>query len=166
MSKKFREATNFKETPTTKPEMRAFLTRPGRTDDNGNLIYMTEQHHKDECNINNILKKYDQTGLLSHVQTMEAMYGDMTGDDYKTAMDMILTMRDQMDAMPSHIRKRFENSPQKFLEFMENPDNRDEAIKLGIINSAWPADLDGLGEHVKKENQPDPKAKKKGGDTE
>jgi len=31
---------------------------------------------------------------------------------------------------------------------MEHEENREEAIKLGLINSNWTDETDGLGEHV------------------
>ena len=137
--------------PFTTPEMREHCKRPGTTDEKGKLIYFTEQHHKETCDINNIVKKYDREGLLSHVTEAEGTYGDVSGLEFKEALDMVIGMQATMDELPSHIRKYFKNDPRLFLEFMENPDNREKAIELGLINQAWEPDLDGLGEHVTKE---------------
>ena len=41
------------------------------------------------------------------------------------------------------------NMEGELLHFMENPENRQEAIELGLINQAWTEETDGLGEHVK-----------------
>lgn len=38
--------------------------------------------------------------------------------------------------LPAKVRSRFENDPQKFLEFCSDPKNRDEAVSLGLIMSA------------------------------
>lgn len=135
--------------PTTDAVMRDYCKRPGKVDENGNIIYMTEQHHKKECDINNIIKKYDRTGLISHVSKMEAKYGNMTGLDFKNAHDMVINAKEEFNKLPSEIRKRFRNSPEEFLRFFEDENNRQEGIELGLINPNWTEETDGFGEHVK-----------------
>lgn len=135
--------------PTTTPEMRIFCQRPGKRDENGNIQYFTEQAHKDTCDVNKIIQKYDKTGLISHVSKIEAQFGDMTGADFKAMQDKVANATSMFNELPSEIRNRFKNNPYGLLKFMENPDNRAEAIKLGIINPDWTPETDGLGEHVK-----------------
>lgn len=142
-------------TPTTSPEMREFCKRPGRQHEDGSPLYFTEQHHKRECDVNEIIAKYDKTGLITHVKNFEAKFGDMTGIDFKTAHDLVISAQNSFDALPSEIRNRFQNSPEHLLRFMEDPNNRDEAIKLGLILESTPEHLDGLGEHVK-DPEPEP----------
>lgn len=130
-----------------KAEMRKWCQRPGKYDANG-PIYFTEQTHKKECDINYIIKKYDKTGLISHVSQFEAKFGDLTGQDFKTMQDTVASAKSSFEVLPSEIRKQFDNSPEKLLTFMEDPENRDKAIELGLINKHWTAETDGLGEHV------------------
>lgn len=148
MSKVFREKHGIEGDSYTTVEMREFCKRPGKMDADGFPIYYVEQSQRDQCDINKIIRKYDKTGLITHVRNVEARYGDVTGLEFKTAMDRVIEMQQLFDQMPSHIRKRFSNDPALYLEFMENPENRDEAIKLGLILPETPADKDGLGEHV------------------
>lgn len=133
---------------TTTIEMRLFCQRHGRMDENGKPIYLTEQSHKEKCNVNKIIAKYDVTGVLNHVKTIEARYGDMTGHDFHSAMNKLIDIQNHFDQLPSNIRKRFNNDPGQYLEFFEDEGNRDEAIKLGLVNAITPAEIDGLGEHV------------------
>jgi phage internal scaffolding protein len=149
MSKKYCEDNNINSGPTTSPDMREHCKRPGNMDENGNPIYFTEQHHKKECDINNIIKKYDKTGLISHINNIEGFFGDLSGDDFKTMQDQVIMASNMFDDLPSDIRNRFENEPYKLLEFMDDPNNRDEAIELGLIRESWPESLDGIGEHIK-----------------
>lgn len=135
---------------TTDDEMRLHCQRPGKVDEDGNILYTTEQFHKKECDVNEIIKKYDKTGLISHISGFEAEFGDMTGHDFKQAQDLILGAQAQFNQLPAEIRKRFDNSPENLLEFMEHEENRAEAIELGLINEKWTPETDGLGEHVKK----------------
>jgi phage internal scaffolding protein len=134
--------------PTTSPEMRQWCQRPGNMDELGNPIYLTEQAHKDACDVNKIIRKYDTQGLISHISKFEAKFGDLTGLDFKAANDLIAAAKSTFENLPSEIRNRFKNSPEELLTFMENPENRDEAIKLGLIKSTWTEATDGLGEHV------------------
>jgi len=153
MSKAYREKFNTEIEPITPPELRDYSKRPGQKDAEGNIQYFTEQSHKDQCNINSIVAKYDKTGVLVHINQFEAQFGDMAGEDYKTMLDTILDAKRNFSKLPSHIRKRFQNNPEKLLAFMEDPKNRDEAVKLGLINKMWTEETDGLGEHIKEKSQ-------------
>jgi phage internal scaffolding protein len=117
-------------------------------DKDGNRIRLTQQSGADETNINNILKKFDKTGLITHVSKIEATYGEMTGLDLKTAQDTVTGAQTMFNALPVEIRNRFKNDPVELLTFMENPDNREEAIELGLIKKSWSEATDGLGEYV------------------
>lgn len=129
--------------------MREFCQRPGKRDENGKLIYTTQQSDKDKTDINKMIKRYVRTGLIKTVSRIETKYGDVTGLDFQKAMNLIVNAQAMFDELPSDIRKRFDNSPEKLLTFFEDPNNRDEAIKLGLIDKDTPTDKDGLGEHVK-----------------
>lgn len=153
MGKDYCEVFETSGIPTTTPEMRIFCQRPGRTDENGNIVYFTEQAHKDTCDINLIIKKYDKTGLISHISKIEAEFGNMTGLDFQESQNKILRAMAMFNALPSKIRNRFKNNPAKLLEFMDDANNREEAITLGLIRNDWTAETDGLGEHIKSDDE-------------
>ena len=73
MSKIYREKYGYDK--VSKEELRVFLRPKFDRDKDGKVITMTEQAHKDECDVNNIIKKYDKTGLINHVSKISAMYG-------------------------------------------------------------------------------------------
>jgi len=56
---------------------------------------LTEQNHKDETDINNIVRKYNKTGLIDHLNQFEKQYGDMTGFDYQVQLEINSTMIQQ-----------------------------------------------------------------------
>jgi phage internal scaffolding protein len=92
----------------------------------------TEQHHQDAVNVNTIMRKAFQTGMLP--QKSNAFYGDFSNVvDFQTAQNAIKAAEQAFYTVPAEIRKRFENSPQKLLEFLEDADNREEAMDLGLI---------------------------------
>jgi phage internal scaffolding protein len=97
---------------------------------------LAQQHFKDECDINNILRQFNITGLLPE-QPISPRYGDFTGiGDYHTAMNRVLAVQDEFEALPAQIRARFGNDPAQLIEFLENSDNRPEAEELGLVDKA------------------------------
>jgi len=140
-------------------EMRKHCQRPGKVDEKGKLVYFTEQSHMKECDVNLILKRFDKTGLITHVQKMEARFGDVTGMEFKEMQDRVAEAKSVFAELPSKVRARFDNNVEKLLEFMEHPENRDEAIKLGLIDKQTAPERDGLGEHITDPVPPDSKNK-------
>jgi phage internal scaffolding protein len=97
---------------------------------------LAQQHFKDECDINNILRQFNITGLLPE-QPLSPRYGDFTGiGDYHTALNRVIAAQDEFDALPATIRARFGNDPAQLIEFLENSDNRPEAEELGLVEKA------------------------------
>jgi len=92
-----------------------------------------QQHHKDECDINEILRRFGKTGTMP-VTSLNALYGDFESVDYHTALNQIIASEREFDALPSNIRKRFENDPWELVQFLQNEANYDEALELGLIN--------------------------------
>lgn len=146
MSRAYREV--FGDTIISKADMRVFCQRPGRMDGDGKPLYVTDQSRKAECDVNNIIARYDRTGLITNVSKFEGRFGDMSGVDFKMLQDQVAGAATMFEQLPSHIRKKFKNDPAELLAFMDNPDNREEAIKLGMIREDWTEETDGLGEHV------------------
>lgn len=94
----------------------------------------TKQEFKEESDINNVIKKFKQTGMVTHVSAMKAQYGDFSDiTSYKEAVDLVHESNDSFQALSSSIRKRFENDPEKLMEFIMNPENKEEAEKLGLL---------------------------------
>jgi phage internal scaffolding protein len=148
MSQEYRKLSEKLKEEGAVVDMRKFCMRPGKMDKNGKPIYFTEQQYKDVCDVNKIITKYDKTGLIIHVNKIEAKYGDMTGHDYKQMLEKVIDVKNMFNQLPSEIRNRFSNSPERYLSFLEDPGNREEAIKLGLIKADTPPEIDGLGEHV------------------
>ena len=148
MSKEFCEKMGKTGLITRTEGMRKHCQRPGRHFEDGTISYTTEQAHKNETDINQILRKYDKTGLITHISKFEGSYGDHTGLEYKEALDLVINAQHSFEQLPATIKKYFGQSPENLLRFMEDENNRDEAIKLGLIDPKWTLETDGLGEHV------------------
>jgi phage internal scaffolding protein len=93
-----------------------------------------QQHHKDECDINVILERFGRTGQVP-VNAISGDYGDFSGvHDYHTALNTLIAAESQFEALPAKLRSRFNNEPSNLIEFLNDPNNKDQAIELGLIN--------------------------------
>lgn len=101
-----------------------------------NMPSLTEQHHRDDCDINTIVSRYNRTGILP-VNNLPPIYGDVSlmPKDYAEATSMISSANSWFSSLPSALRSRFDNSPEKILSFLSDPANHDEAVKLGLVEA-------------------------------
>jgi len=93
---------------------------------------LTEQNHKDETDINQIVRKYNKTGLIDHLNQFEKQYGDMTGYDYQDAMNTVAAANTMFEGLPSAIRNKFDNDPAKFINFVDDEANADKLVEMGL----------------------------------
>jgi len=94
----------------------------------------TQQHFKDETDINNILRQFNITGQLPS-KAISPRYGDFTGiGDYHSALNQVIAAETEFMTLPATLRARFNNDPQELIEFLDNPENMTEAKKLGLVN--------------------------------
>ena len=101
----------------------------------------TKQSFASECDINNIMAKYQKTGAITHANRNAAQYDFATSLDFSEAMRLVVTAQDMFDGLPSSIRTRFENDPAQFLDFVQDADNEQEMRKLGLIAEEQPPEL-------------------------
>lgn len=99
---------------------------------------LAQQQFKDETDINTIVERFGLTGEMPHVSHTPT-YDDFTGVfDFQTAMNVVVQAQREFMSYPAKLRARFSNDPQEFLEFMDKPENMDEAIKLGLAERREP----------------------------
>lgn len=98
---------------------------------------MTQQHFRDEVDINRIVDRFLKTGQVPSVDP-RAMYGDFLNvpESYRDALDQVINAQSAFDDLPSHIRERFQNDPAQLLDFLSDDKNREEAAKLGFLTEA------------------------------
>lgn len=91
------------------------------------------QAYKDECDINQIVRRFGVTGELP-VTRLEPLYGDFSAvPDYQTALNMVREAGAAFDSLPSAVRRRFGNDPAELMQFLQDPSNREEAERLGLV---------------------------------
>jgi phage internal scaffolding protein len=95
---------------------------------------LAQQHMKDECDINIIVERFGVTGQIP-VTPIEPSYGDFSGvSDYHDALNRIKAADEAFMALPAKVRAKFDHDPNALLQFLQNDDNRNEAIQLGLID--------------------------------
>jgi len=96
-------------------------------------VSRTKQAFKKDADINFIMKKYRETGLLPSVRDRKPFYGDFTNaPDFLETQNRIAHTRQYFQQLPADVRDRFANDPARMLDFLANPENDAEAVKLGL----------------------------------
>lgn len=100
------------------------FTKPSRTD----------QSHQSSCDIDVIIRKHAQTGLLTHVNRHHGDYSDFSNlpQSYHDSFNQVLLAQESFNSLPALIRKRFDNDPGLFLTFVGDPANAQEMVNLGL----------------------------------
>lgn len=93
-----------------------------------------KQSFKDQCDINVIMAKFQKTGVITHVNKREPEYGFASSNDLKESLKIVENAQQMFDELPSKIRKKFDNNPALFLDFVQDEANVPEAALLGLLS--------------------------------
>ena len=100
----------------------------------------TKQSFKDECDVNQIMKKYQKTGVIDHVSRYGGDYGFADSHDFHEAMSLVADANTMFEELPSAAREHFDNDPAKFLDFVDTMDEiKDRPLleELGMIDTQF-----------------------------
>ena len=113
---------------------REFVSREtGTTNEEPTL---TQQHFKEECDINQILEKFNVTGAVPTNVRQPINQDFIEAIDYQTALNALMEAEASFMEMPAKVRAEFDNDPGKFVQFFEREENRERAVALGLIKGA------------------------------
>lgn len=102
-------------------------------------LSLTEQSQAQNCDIHTIMRKYEKTGILEHANAHQGTYMEMpTAPDFHEAQNIIATANSMFESVPSSIRKKFDNDPTRYIEFMQKAENYAEIVKMGLDASHLP----------------------------
>lgn len=94
----------------------------------------TRQEFAKETDINTIMKRYEKTGQITHLASRIPWYGDATEiTDYKSAWDAVIQAQEAFEELPARIREKFENDPQKLIEALQDPQQEEKLVELGVL---------------------------------
>jgi len=98
-------------------------------------LSLCQQQFKKDCDINVIVKKYMKDGELTHLNKKKGVYADLSHiTDYHQSMEKVVKANQAFAELPSAVRNRFSNDPSQLLTFLQDPNNLDEGIKLGLLD--------------------------------
>jgi phage internal scaffolding protein len=92
----------------------------------------TQQHQKDECDINKIIKRYDKHGVITHLTRNKPRFIDVGEVEFQDAMNLVVDAQEMFNELPAETRNRFANSPGNLLGFIQDENNYEEAKKYDL----------------------------------
>jgi len=95
-------------------------------------VIRVEQSHKDEVDINNIVKRHGLDLIQKTAALQTFTYDDNPNNDFSEIMNAVIKASKSFDSIPSDIRKQFDNNPAKFMDFIYNPENADQMVEMGL----------------------------------
>lgn len=108
---------------------------------------LTHQSERTRADINNIVKRGVALPDLNQMT-----FGDFSdGATFNDVQDAVARAKSSFQLLPAELRDRFQNDPSKVIDFINDPENADEAAELGLIEPLSPSEA----------SEPDPKDKQR-----
>lgn len=122
------------------------------------LPSLTMQEFKDECDINKILAGFNNTGILPPSQQLDSTrvpefinLADMPSSPQEY-FEIYQEAMQSFDSLPISIRERFNHDKMAFIEYVANPQNSDELVRLGLAYSRHSGNDDRHDNNALKQN--------------
>lgn len=98
-------------------------------------VSLADQSAAAGTDINRIVSQYRRTGVASTglATNRQPMWGDFSHVDYQTMLNKVCDIQQHFSSLPARIRSRFQNDPYQLIRFVENPENRLDAVRLGLV---------------------------------
>jgi phage internal scaffolding protein len=97
---------------------------------------IVQQNLRDECDVNNIVKRYAKTGVLTHINSKTPRYGDFSQvTTYQDACNLVIQAQESFQDLPSDVRRHFDNDPTNLINALNDPSRASELQSLGILES-------------------------------
>lgn len=94
----------------------------------------TLQSHASMASIQNILKQYDQVGIIENLNMAEAKFLDITEfTDFADAMNHAKTAEVEFMKLPSKVRELFKHDVANWLDTAYDDDKRTAMVEAGLI---------------------------------
>jgi len=94
-----------------------------------------QRQFKDEVDLKNIIRKYNR-GILPSGNSGQSQFIDFTKiPDPIQALNVAAQLKGYFTSLPANVRLRFGNDPANLVHFMNDPNNKDEAIRLGLAKA-------------------------------
>lgn len=121
---------------------------------------LTQQHGKEEADINTIVDRFLKTGLMPQIPVPPTYQDFEDTFDFQTAMNVVAAGKASFNQLPADIRDAFHNSPERFVDtvdqFLAEPDPTKREKNLEVLRAmnlavpaGPPADKTTLGDVLK-----------------
>jgi len=95
---------------------------------------LTVQSFAQDADLNVLAKRFGINGIPMH-PVDPSHYRDTSEDpQLRDILDAQRDAQHHFNALPAKLRKRFHNSPKELWNFLQDPENADEAVRLGILS--------------------------------
>ena len=88
----------------------------------------TKQYFKDECDINNIVGKFVETGQLPTNIKSDPQYGESPTIDLKTALDLVKNLHTEFNDLPEDVQEIFGKKPEHYAQFLSDFEESPESF--------------------------------------
>lgn len=109
-----------------------------------------------ECDVNEIMRKFQVTGTIEHVNKHGAEYGFAEAIEYQEAIELTRRADEMFAELPSSVRKKFDNKPEAFLDFVQKEENLEEMEGMGLLTDEAAERLQVARAAIKAEEQTNP----------
>jgi len=93
----------------------------------------TKQASAAEADINNIIARYQKTGMAPVTDAQRGSFRDVSRiGSYADVLRQVTAANEGFRRLPSKIRSRFGNDPARLIEFLQDDRNGEEAVRLGL----------------------------------
>ena len=96
---------------------------------------LTEQSHKEGCDINNIITAATSNPmLLADPAPDRKVFRDFSsGDNYLELQNQLCEAQSTFNELPADLREYFDNDPANVVDFVSDPNHALEAHEMGLI---------------------------------
>lgn len=99
----------------------------------GQEQFAAKQEFKDDCDINVIISLVQQGAQIQPSLRTPQFVDCASVPDFATAQNIVVQAANMFAALPSKIRERFANDPARMVSFAADPENLEEAVRLGLV---------------------------------
>ena len=100
---------------------------------------LTRQEFAEEADINNLMARYERTGVISHQSPKTPRYVDWSEmPDLHSALQILADAETAFMSLPAKVRAEFENDVSQFVKYAEDPENLEQMRSWGLAKPAEP----------------------------
>ena len=88
---------------------------------------------RSDCDLKTIIDRHSG-GIPATGMAAQPIYADISEvPSYQELQNNAIVAKNKFMSLPAHLRRRFGNDPDELLAFLQDPNNKEEAIRLGLI---------------------------------